>query len=84
MWRTRVTAISEANFIGILAWAVALGIAFRIASDTTKIFLTDAADAVNKVIRLVINFAPVGIFGLVAVTFAGCRFENTDPAMHTY
>ncbi|CAB1221758.1 serine/threonine transporter SstT [Acinetobacter bouvetii] len=65
-----VTAISEANFIGILAWAVALGAAFRHASDSTKGFLTDAANAVNQVIRLVINFAPVGIFGLVAVTFA--------------
>ncbi len=65
-----VVAISEANFIGILAWAVALGAAFRHSSDSTKIFLTDAANAVNSVIRLVINFAPVGIFGLVAVTVA--------------
>jgi serine/threonine transporter len=65
-----VVAIAEANFIGILAWAVALGIAFRHASDTTKVFLTDSAEAVNKVIRLVISFAPLGIFGLVAVTFA--------------
>lgn len=65
-----VTAIAEANFIGILAWAVVLGIAFRHASDTSKTFLTDTANAVNRVIRLVINFAPIGIFGLVAVTFA--------------
>lgn len=65
-----VTAISEANFIGILAWAVALGAAFRHASDQTKVFLTEAAEAVNRVIRLVISFAPIGIFGLVAVTFA--------------
>lgn len=65
-----VVAISEANFIGILAWAVALGVAFRHAHDSTKVLLTDAANAVNTVIRLVINFAPVGIFGLVAVTFA--------------
>ncbi|WP_407307169.1 serine/threonine transporter SstT [Acinetobacter sp.] len=65
-----LVAISEANFIGILAWAVALGAAFRHANDTTKVLLTDAANAVNTVIRLVINFAPVGIFGLVAVTVA--------------
>ena len=65
-----VTAIAEANFIGILAWSVALGIAFRHASDTTKGVLNDAANAVNAVIRLVISFAPFGIFGLVAVTFA--------------
>ena len=65
-----VVAISEANFIGILAWAIALGAGFRHANDTTKVLLTDAANAVNTVIRLVINFAPVGIFGLVAVTVA--------------
>lgn len=47
-----------------------LGIAFRHATDTTKALLNDAANAVNRVIRLVINFAPFGIFGLVAVTFA--------------
>ena len=65
-----VTAISEANFIGILAWAIALGVAFRHAHDSTKVFIADAANAVNHVIRVVISFAPVGIFGLVAVTFA--------------
>ncbi len=31
-----VTAISEANFIGILAWAVALGAAFRHAKDCNQ------------------------------------------------
>lgn len=73
-----VVAISEANFIGILAWAVALGAAFRHASDSTKTFLTDAATAVNQVIRLVINFAPVGIFGLVAVTFAEAGLSTLE------
>lgn len=77
-----VTAIGEANFIGILAWAVALGIAFRHASDTTKSFLTDAADAVNRVIRLVIAFAPVGIFGLVAVTFADSGLKTLASYAH--
>lgn len=77
-----ITAIGEANFIGILAWAVALGIAFRHASDTTKSFLTDAADAVNRVIRLVIAFAPVGIFGLVAVTFADSGLKTLASYAH--
>ena len=71
-----VSAISDANFIGILAWSVALGLAFRHASETTKTFLTDSAEAVNKVIRLVINFAPFGIFGLVAVTFADSGLQT--------
>ena len=71
-----ISAISEANFIGILAWSVALGLAFRHSSETTKLFLTDAAEAVNKVIRLVISFAPFGIFGLVAVTFADSGMQT--------
>ncbi|MCY1161934.1 Serine/threonine transporter SstT [compost metagenome] len=77
-----VTAISEANFIGILAWAVALGAAFRHASETTKVVLTDAATAVNHVIRLVINFAPIGIFGLVAVTFAEAGLSTLESYAH--
>ncbi|MCO8045244.1 serine/threonine transporter SstT [Acinetobacter bohemicus] len=71
-----IVAISEANFIGILAWAVALGMAFRHASDSSKTLLNDTASAVNHVIRLVISFAPVGIFGLVAVTFAEAGLET--------
>lgn len=77
-----VTAISDANFIGILAWAVALGIAFRHAADTTKTFLNDMANAVNSVIRIVINFAPLGIFGLVAVTFADAGLSTLASYAH--
>lgn len=76
-----VVAISEANFIGILAWAVALGAAFRHSSPTTKLFLTDAANAVNHVIRIVISLAPIGIFGLVAVTFAEAGLSTLESYM---
>jgi serine/threonine transporter len=77
-----LTAIAEANFIGILAWSVALGIAFRHATDTTKTVLTDASNAINYVIRLVISFAPVGIFGLVAVTFADAGLKTLISYAH--
>ncbi|MGO1062609.1 serine/threonine transporter SstT [Acinetobacter lwoffii] len=77
-----VVAIAEANFIGILAWSVALGIAFRHASDSTKTLLNDAAFAVNYVIRLVISFAPLGIFGLVAVTFAESGLDTLTSYAH--
>jgi len=77
-----VVAIAEANFIGILAWSVALGIAFRHASDSTKTLLNDAAFAVNYVIRLVISFAPLGIFGLVAVTFAESGLDTLSSYVH--
>ncbi|MDO9599146.1 MAG: serine/threonine transporter SstT [Azoarcus sp.] len=65
-----VKALMEANFIGILAWGVALGIALRHASQTTRAMLTDVSDAISQIVRVVIRFAPLGIFGLVAATLA--------------
>lgn len=65
-----VTAIGEANFIGILAWAVILGMALRHASDSTKKVISDFSDAINYMIKIVIQCAPIGIFGLVVVSFA--------------
>ena len=63
-------ALANANFIGILAWSIGLGIALRHSSPTTKIFLSDFADAVSAVVKVVIALAPIGIFALVADTFA--------------
>ncbi|MCU7697365.1 serine/threonine transporter SstT [Acinetobacter sp. AYS6] len=73
-----VQAISEANFIGILAWAIGLGLAMRHSSDTTKQVMQDVAHAVSAIIHKVIAFAPVGIFGLVAVTFADAGLATLE------
>lgn len=63
-------AMYNANYIGILAWAIAMGIILRRAREGTREMLADAAGAVEMLVRLVIRFAPVGIFGLVSSTFA--------------
>ncbi|MFJ7726178.1 serine/threonine transporter SstT [Neobacillus sp. NPDC097160] len=60
-----VKAIFNANYIGILAWAVVLGIALRNAPDTTKTMISNFSDAVSKMVTWVIKFAPLGIMGLV-------------------
>lgn len=60
-----VTAIMEANYIGILAWAVALGIALKGASEATKLVLGNVSDAVTTVVKWIISLAPLGIMGLV-------------------
>src|SRR5574337_118928 len=65
-----VKALLEANYIGVLAWAVALGVALRHASESTREALQDGAQAVTQVIQWVIRCAPLGILGLVAATFA--------------
>lgn len=67
-------ALIDANYIGILAWAIGLGLALRQAADTTKNLVTDVSVAVTKIVRVVIRFAPLGIFGLVAETLATSGF----------
>ncbi|MHA6194104.1 serine/threonine transporter SstT [Pseudomonas wadenswilerensis] len=65
-----VKALMEGNFIGILAWAIGLGIAVRHAGQTTRTVLEDLSNGVTLIVRVVIRFAPLGIFGLVAATLA--------------
>ena len=60
-----INALLNANYIGILTWAILLGIALRHASETTKNFLSDISEAVSQVVRWVIRFAPLGVMGLV-------------------
>lgn len=61
-----VNALVNANYIGILAWALLAGIALHAASDNTKAVVADLASAVTKIVKWVIRFAPFGIMGLVA------------------
>ncbi len=65
-----VKALLDANYIGLLAWGVALGVALRHARESTQQVLLDGADALSKVVHWVIRLAPLGIFGLVAGTLA--------------
>ncbi|WP_397538245.1 serine/threonine transporter SstT [Rummeliibacillus pycnus] len=60
-----VDALMNANYIGILAWALVLGVALKQASDSTKGVLLNFSDAISKVVQWVINLAPIGIIGIV-------------------
>lgn len=60
-----VDALATANFIGILAWAIVLGIALRNTSKNVKDVFAAISDAVSMAVRWVINLAPFGILGLV-------------------
>lgn len=77
-----IVALSEANFIGVLSWAVVLGIAFRHSSETTKTVLNDTAAAISHIIHIVISFAPIGIFGLVTITFAEAGVDTLKSYSH--
>ena len=66
MTQNPVSALMNANYVGILTWAVILGLALRkIANDKTKDVLNDISNAVSMVVGWVIQLAPFGIMGLV-------------------
>ncbi|MBK5542395.1 serine/threonine transporter SstT [Pseudomonas sp. TH05] len=69
-----VSALMNANFIGILAWAIGMGVAIRHAGETTRTVLGDLSNGVTLIVQVVIRFAPLGIFGLVASTLATSGF----------
>ncbi len=71
-----IDALLNANYIGILVWAVGLGFALRHGNETTKNLINDMSHAVTFIIKVVIRFAPLGIFGLVASTLATTGFET--------
>ena len=60
-----VNALTNANYIGILAAAIMMGLAIKHAKDTTKSVIEDLANAVSQIVRWVIKFAPLGVMGLV-------------------
>jgi len=70
-----VNAIANANYMGILAWGAIIGSALRQASSTARLVVTDFANAITKVVKWVIMFAPFGILGLVANTVAKTGFS---------
>jgi len=68
-----VSSLVEANYVGVLAWAVVLGVAFRGAGEATKKALGDISEAISSVVVVIINLAPFGVLGLVytSVTTSG-------------
>ncbi len=61
-----VHALLTANYIGILAWAVIIGMALHTcAGNETKQMLEDLSKGITKVVTWVIHLAPLGIMGLV-------------------
>ncbi len=71
-----VKALFNANYIGILAWAIVLGLALRSAADSTRSLISNVSDALATVVKWVISFAPFGIMGLVFATVSTNGIEE--------
>jgi serine/threonine transporter len=77
-----IHALLNANYIGILAWAIALGLVFRQASAGSKQLLGELSDGITRIVRMVIRLAPLGIFGLVAATLADSGLDALLGYLH--
>lgn len=73
-----IASIANANYLGILLWAVLLGLGLRHSSDATKQVITDVSNAVSLIVKWVIALAPFGILGIVASTIAITGFEALE------
>ncbi|MCF0217105.1 MAG: serine/threonine transporter SstT [Fibrobacteraceae bacterium] len=61
-----VAAIANANYIGILCWAIIFGIGLKcLAKKNTISVVNDLSETVSLAVRWVIQLAPFGIMGLV-------------------
>ncbi|ADG60332.1 serine/threonine transporter SstT [Moraxella catarrhalis] len=65
-----VASLANANYMGILTWAVLIGLALRHVTETTLHVVSDLGMAVTSVVKWIIALAPFGILGLVASTVA--------------
>ena len=75
-----VSALVDANYIGILFWAVLGGMALNsIKADKTSAVIADLAEMVSITVRWIIQMAPFGVCGLVysAVSESGLGIFTT-------
>jgi serine/threonine transporter len=77
-----ITAVANGNFIAVLAWGLGLGFSLKHATESSKMMVHDLSEAISSVVRIVIRFAPLGIFGLVANTIATTGFSALAEYSH--
>ena len=73
-------SVSQANYIGILFWAILIGIALKLkASQQTIDIVNDFSEVIMQTVKWVIQFAPFGILGLVftSVSESGLKVFTT-------
>lgn len=71
-----VQAVVNANYLGVLFWAIIMGLALKLkGSEQTIQVVSDFSDAISHVVRWVIQCAPFGILGLVFTSVSESGLE---------
>lgn len=77
-----ISAVVNGNFIALLAWGIGLGFSLKYANQSSKLMVHDLSEAISHIVRIVIRFAPLGVFGLVADTVANTGFTALAEYSH--
>ncbi len=71
-----VTSLSQANYIGILFWSILFGLALKIkANEQTIDIMHNFSEVITKTVKWIIQFAPLGIMGLVFTSVSQSGLE---------
>ncbi len=71
-----IAAMTDGNYLSILFWALVIGAALRHAGTGTKKVLTDFTNAVGRAASFIIEFAPIGVAGLLYDTVSNTGFAG--------
>lgn len=77
-----ITAIADANYLSILAWATVLGLTLKSSPAVVKELIHSLADAISAIVRYVIRFSPLGILGLVTATILNTGLQSLWAYLH--
>ena len=78
-----VDCLLNSNYVGILFWAVCLGLIFKNrAKPATKEAFRDISDAALQLMYRIINFAPFGIIGLAFDAVSTSNMTKMMPYLH--
>ncbi|MCR4823123.1 MAG: cation:dicarboxylase symporter family transporter, partial [Treponema sp.] len=66
-----VLSLTQANYIGILVWAILIGLALKkVAAESFANAFKTLSDAISLCVRWIINLAPIGLCGLMYKTIS--------------
>lgn len=76
------TAFTEGNILGIIFFAILLGLSITMVGEKAKPLLVvfeSANEVLLKLVQMIMHFAPYGVFALLATTFANFGFAALMP-----
>jgi Na+/H+-dicarboxylate symporter len=80
--RNPISAMAEGNMLQIIVFAILTGVGLSLLGKKVELLIKlfeNLNDLIMKLVKIVMVFAPVGVFGLIAKTFATVGYAGLLP-----